>query len=113
MQINVLGTRPAEELSYIRSDQALAFLDRIPVKPAVPWATMFPEASEKALDLLDKMLQFHATKRITVQAALDHPYFDSVRSQYTDAEPVLPTGPGAFDFSFEYSDTLDVHDFRK
>jgi hypothetical protein len=56
-QIDVLGTRPAEELSYIRSDQALQFLSAMPYKAAVPWSTLFPEASEKALDLLDKMLQ--------------------------------------------------------
>jgi serine/threonine protein kinase len=56
-QIDVLGTRPADELSYIRSDQALQFLSAMPYKAPVPWSTLFPEASEKALDLLDKMLQ--------------------------------------------------------
>jgi serine/threonine protein kinase len=63
-QINVLGTRPPEELAYIRSDQALQFLSAMPTKPKVPWGTLFPEASEKALDLLDRMLQFHPSKRV-------------------------------------------------
>ena len=38
------------------------------------------DASAKALDLLDKMLQFHPLKRISVDDALAHPYFDSVRA---------------------------------
>lgn len=91
----MLGTRPKDELEYIRSDQALQFLAGMPQKPKVPWSTLFPEASEKALDLMDRMLQFHPAKRITVDDAMAHPYFDSVRSQYVDPDPVLPTGPGA------------------
>ncbi len=91
MQIDVLGTRPADELTYIRSDQALQFLAALPYKKPVEWSHLFPEASEKALDLLHKMLQFHPSKRITVSDAIAHPYFDSVRSQYTDPEPILPT----------------------
>ena len=113
MQINVLGTRPPDELAYIRSDQALAFLAGLPFKAPMSLSTMFPEASEKALDLLSKMLQFHPSKRITVDGAMAHPYFDSVRSQYQDPVPVLPTGPSGFDFSFEYDDKLGVEDFKR
>lgn len=113
MQINVLGSRPKDELEYIRSDQALQFLAAMPAKPKVPWSTLFPEASEKALDLLDRMLQFHPTKRITVDDAMAHPYFDSVRSQYTDPDPTLPLGPGGFEFSFEYDEALVVGDYRR
>lgn len=66
MQIDILGTRPEDELSYIRSQQALDFLVSIPKRATVPWKTLYPDASEKVLDLLDKLLQFSATKRITV-----------------------------------------------
>lgn len=109
----MLGTRPKDELEYIRSDQALQFLSGMPQKPKVPWATLFPEASEKALDILDRMLQFHPSKRISVDDAMAHPYFDSVRSQYTDPDPVLPNGPGGFEFTFEYDEGLSVGDFRR
>jgi hypothetical protein len=42
-----------------------------------------------------------------------HPYFDSVRSQYNDPDPVLPLGPGGFEFSFEYDEALTVADYRR
>ncbi|RYG48500.1 hypothetical protein EON67_07560, partial [archaeon] len=74
LQINVLGTRPREELLYIRSEQALQFLAAMPYKQPVPWSTLFPDASDKVLDLLNRMLQFHPARRISVEGALAHPY---------------------------------------
>jgi serine/threonine protein kinase len=68
LQIEILGTRPAEELTFIRSQQALDFLATLPQKPKVPWRSLYTDASDKVLDLLDRMLQFSAAKRITVGA---------------------------------------------
>lgn len=113
MQIDMLGTRPADELAYIRSDQALQFLAGLPHRDTVPWATMFPEASEKAIDLLDKMLQFHPSKRISVLDSLHHPYFDSVRTQYPETDPVLPVGAGGLDFAFEGDESLTLNHFKR
>jgi len=69
----------ADELEYIRSEEALKFLAEQPPHPRKPWAAIFPDASAKAVDLLDRMLQFHPAKRISVEDAIGHPYFDSVR----------------------------------
>jgi hypothetical protein len=54
------------------------------------------------------MMQFHPDKRITVEDALAHNYFDSVRAQYDDKEPELPE---SFEFKFE-SETLTLPDYR-
>lgn len=113
MQMEVLGTRPDDELEYIRSEEALKFLRALPRYPKKPWAAQFPDATPKAIDLLERMLQFHPEKRISVEDALAHPYFDSVRSQYADPDPVLPVGPGGFEFAFETDDTLDATAFKR
>ena len=68
MQIDILGTRPEEELTFIKSQQALDFLEGLPHRTKVPWRNFYEDASEVVLDLLDKMLQFSAAKRITVGA---------------------------------------------
>lgn len=49
----------------------------------------------------------------SADGALAHPYFDSVRSQYTFEDPVLATGPGCFEFAFESAKELTVPDFRR
>jgi len=40
------------------------------------------ELDEKAIDLLDKMLELYPEKRITAENALKHPFFDEVRENY-------------------------------
>ena len=107
-QFDVLGTRTPEELRYVRSEDARHFIDSLPRKRQVSWSSLFPGASDKALLLLDSMLQFDASKRITVDEALDHPYFDSVRLQYLDEDPAIRMGKGGFDFSFEYDAALEA-----
>lgn len=106
-QFDIIGTRPPEELAYIRSDDARRFLDSLPRKAPVPWATLYPAASPLALALLDSMLQFHPSKRVTVEAAMAHAYFDSVRKQY-DAEPEPAVCSAAIDCAFEYDASLGV-----
>ena len=37
-------------------------------------AAMLPSAPEDAIDLIDKLLQFNPTKRLTAKQALNHPF---------------------------------------
>ncbi|CAL9136955.1 cyclin-dependent kinase [Musa troglodytarum] len=46
--------------------------------PVPPLRTLFPTASDDALDLLSKMFIYDPKARITVQQALEHRYFSSV-----------------------------------
>lgn len=55
--------------------------------------------SAQALDLIDRMLVFNPTKRITVEEALEHPYLASLHD--VSDEPVCPT-PFTFDFDADH-----------
>lgn len=45
--------------------QAVDYIKRLPNKSAVPFATLYPNASPSAVDLLSKMLVFDPRKRIS------------------------------------------------
>lgn len=86
-QIDVLGSRPDEELTCFPEPQAVAFLRSLHHKQRerVPWTTLFPAASPQALRLLDRLLKWSPAQRATVDETLDDPFFESVRGMYDDA----------------------------
>ena len=45
-------------------------------------ADLFPKYAEEtdALDLLQKMLEFHPDRRITIEKALEHPFLSSLHN---------------------------------
>lgn len=57
---------------------------------------MFPKATREARDLLDRMLAFDPTSRISVEEALEHEYL----RVWHDASDE-PSCPATFDFAFE------------
>ncbi|CCE28226.1 Subtilisin-like proteinase Spm1 [Claviceps purpurea] len=104
--LHVLGTPNEETLSRIGSPRAQEYVRNLPVMPKKNFATLFPQANPHALDLLDKMLAFDPSSRISVEQALEHPYLQ-VWHDPAD-EPNCPT---IFNFDFEVLD--DVGEMRK
>lgn len=84
--VDVLGTPSDDDLSFVKSARALAFMKKQAGKPKVPFSTLFKDANPDALDLLEKMLMFNPQKRITIEQALEHPYMSSLHS--LEDEPV-------------------------
>ncbi|KAL8023654.1 putative rho-associated protein kinase [Plasmopara halstedii] len=62
------------------------FLIQNPHVPKIDWTKIFPEANPEGLDLLDRLLQFDPSKRITAAEALEHPYV----SQWRDSQLEQP-----------------------
>ena len=65
-------------------------------RTAIPWKTLFPKASKKAIDLLSKMLVVNPANRISVDKALQHLFLNKYHDP--DDEPICVP---AFNFDFE------------
>lgn len=74
--------------------------------PKKTFPSLFPNANPDALDLLDKMLTFDPSSRISVEQALEHPYLH-IWHDASD-EPDCPT---TFNFDFEVVE--DVGEMRR
>lgn len=68
---------------------------------------MFPDISREGIDLLEKMLQWDPTKRITVTEALKHPFL----SKWHD-ESDEPTCLSVYEEPFAPDADLTKADFR-
>jgi mitogen-activated protein kinase 7 len=115
--LHYLGTPNEETLARIGSPRAQDYVRNLPYMPKKSWAALFPSANAAALDLLDKMLAFDPSARISVETALEHSYL-SIWHDASD-EPVCPT---QFDFHFEVVEDIpqmkvmilqEVHQFRQ
>lgn len=94
--LHYLGTPNEETLSRIGSPRAQEYVRNLPYMAKVPFQRLFPNANPDALDLLDRMLAFDPSSRISVEEALEHRYLH-IWHDASD-EPACPT---TFDFHFE------------
>ena len=104
--LHYLGTPNEETLSRIGSPRAQEYVRNLPYMPKVPFSRLFPQANPDALDLLDRMLAFDPSSRISVEDALEHRYLHI----WHDASDE-PACPKTFDFAFEVVE--DVQEMRK
>ncbi|CAE6473100.1 unnamed protein product [Rhizoctonia solani] len=97
-----LGTPSEDTLRRVGSPRAQDYIRSLPIKPRIPFQTLYPGANPQALDLLGKLLAFDPAKRISCEQALSHPYL-AVWHDPSD-EPVCSS---AFDFGFEEEDSVE------
>ena len=74
--------------------------------PKRPFTSLFPSANPEALDLLNHMLAFDPSSRISVEQALEHPYL-AIWHDASD-EPGCPT-----QFGFDFEVVEDVGELKK
>jgi mitogen-activated protein kinase 1/3 len=91
-----LGKLPEADLVFVTSEKAKRFMRKLPDKAASHLSLQFPGTPLEALDIMQKMLEIHPGKRISVVDSLAHPFFGPLHNP--DDEPIS-THP--FDFSFE------------
>ncbi|RLN52385.1 hypothetical protein BBJ29_001071 [Phytophthora kernoviae] len=71
---NVLGTPDISYISNIHKDAAQKWVHRQRRRSKIPFADLYPNANQQALDLLEKLLVYDPKQRITAVEALRHPY---------------------------------------
>merc|ERR1711971_557907 len=78
--LKLCGTPTNETLSKITSEEAILYIRSLPQMDKKDFQAEFPGANPQAIDLLEKMLEVDADKRITAEGTLAHPYL----AEYAD-----------------------------
>ncbi|KAL7753867.1 mitogen activated protein kinase [Sorochytrium milnesiophthora] len=108
--LDVLGTPSLEDFNAIKSRRARDYIRSLPFKKKIPLNVLFPKANPLAIDMLERLLAFNPSKRITVDDALRHPYLEPYHDP--EDEPTAPPIPETF-FDFDnYKDTLSKEQLK-
>ncbi|KAJ4979103.1 hypothetical protein NE237_009883 [Protea cynaroides] len=91
----LLGSPNESELGFVRNEDAKRYIRQLPQHPRQPFTQIFSHVQPDAIDLVEKMLTFDPTRRITVEQALAHPYL--ARLHDIADEPVC-SEPFSFEF---------------
>ena len=94
--VDLLGNPTANDLKTCDNASARGFLNSLPRTCGKKLKDFIKEATDEEIDLLQKMLTWDPFKRISVEEALNHPYFKKLHDPFD--EPV--TTP-MVDFNFE------------
>lgn len=84
--IEVTGRPSPQDIEAIQSPFAASMLENLPPSHPRSLRHMFPQASDDALDLFEKLIRFNPDKRITAEEALKHEYVAQFHKE--DEEPI-------------------------
>lgn len=105
--VNVLGKPSKESMAFVTSEHALQFLNGMPDIPKKFPTEGISYENPLALDLINKCLEFNPTHRITINQALEHPYFEGLHDASDE-----PSFTKELDFEFEKSDTYSLNQLK-
>lgn len=98
---DVLGTPRDPTLTRLCTSKVLSFLKSLPRRQKANFTTMFSKCDSVGLTLLDQLLEFDPSSRITATNALSHPYLATYHIPEDE-----PDCPKLFDFEFESTKTI-------
>jgi len=103
--IDITGTPIAADMTHVVNKKAREHILKMKSCKKQPFKTLYPDGNEHATDLLEKILQFDPSKRLTAAQALEHPYF--APHHVEEMEPQCPS-KFSFDFEFEAGEDADT-----
>mmetsp|Transcript_58885 Transcript_58885/g.49864 ORF Transcript_58885/g.49864 Transcript_58885/m.49864 type:complete len:101 (+) Transcript_58885:780-1082(+) len=68
-------------MAFISNESAKKYIRKIKHAKKVPFKSMFPDAKNHCLDLLDKMMKFSPNERWSVKQCMEHPWFKDLYAQ--------------------------------
>ncbi|KAL8144315.1 hypothetical protein V2J09_017347 [Rumex salicifolius] len=92
----LLGTPLESDIIFLRNEDARRYIQQMPPQPRQQLVKIFPNINPMAIDLVERMLTFDPTRRITVEESLAHPYL----ARLHDIEDE-PNCSETFSFEFE------------
>lgn len=109
--LDVIGTPSLDEFYAITSRRSRDYIRALPIRKRRSFTSLFPHASEEAIDFLTKTLTFDPKKRMTVDEALEHPYLASYHDP-EDEPTVTSLDPDYFEFD-DHKDDLTKADLKE
>ena len=105
---DVIGTPKDEDMSFVTDKNGVLYLKSLKKRQKQNLKSKYPGSSDEAIDLLEKMIKFNPNERITVQEALEHPFFKEVRDPGKEVEADFN-----LEFEFEKDENLTMEKLRK
>ncbi|KAJ7481534.1 kinase-like domain-containing protein [Mycena latifolia] len=85
--MKILGTPSHQQFAKMLKDSPEIVLKDFPPLPKANLAQVLPKASPAALDLLERLLKFDPSERISAADALSHPYFTETTNPIPNPSP--------------------------
>eukprot|EP00658_Telonema_sp_P-2_P033835 TRINITY_DN24756_c0_g1_i1.p1 TRINITY_DN24756_c0_g1~~TRINITY_DN24756_c0_g1_i1.p1 ORF type:complete len:514 (-),score=124.79 TRINITY_DN24756_c0_g1_i1:360-1901(-) len=74
--LQILGKPLSEDVEAMANPKFFDLLRSMEDRTPIPWSRIYPHQSATEIDLLEKLLQLNPQKRLTVDEALSHEYFE-------------------------------------
>ncbi|KIY64488.1 Pkinase-domain-containing protein [Cylindrobasidium torrendii FP15055 ss-10] len=103
----VIGTPTPQQLQKTFRDHPEVALNKpIPAFPRVSLAQLIPKASRQAVDLLERLLRFDPSERISAEDAMRHPFFQDMPHELYSMGTRVPPPPPGFPFQPQFQQTM-------
>eukprot|EP00435_Cladocopium_sp_Y103_P037620 s147_g10.t1 len=109
MIFNLLGTPTEADINLLEREDARRYIRCFAAREGDGIKSKFPQVEDDCVDILDKMLRFNPSQRISVAKALEHPLFEaSIRDKSKEV-----TASEHVSLDFEKEPDLDEGLLRK